>query len=50
MYAAVRHGIVMARVHARQVHFGAADPPANIDDPIMHRNVIEEMLAGTYWG
>lgn len=49
MYAAVRHGIVMARVHARQVHFGAADPPANIDDPIMHRNVIEEMLAGTYW-
>ncbi len=50
MYAAVRHGIVMARIHARRVHFGEAEWGEDIDEPIMHRNVIEQMLDGSYWG
>lgn len=49
MYAAVRHGIVMCRVHARRVHFGEAEWPEDPDEPVMHRNLIEKMLDGTYW-
>jgi len=49
MYAAVRHGIVMSRIHARRVHFGEAEWPEDNDAPIMHRNVIEKMLDGSYW-
>lgn len=49
VYAALRHGIVMARVHARQVHFGEAEPPAEPDDAVMHRPVLEQMLEGSYW-
>lgn len=46
-YAALRHAIVMARVHARRVHFGEAEWPADVDDVIMHRGVLERMLEGT---
>jgi aminoglycoside phosphotransferase (APT) family kinase protein len=49
VYAALRHGIVMARVHARQVHFGEAEWPADPDDAVLHRPVIEQMLDGSYW-
>jgi aminoglycoside phosphotransferase (APT) family kinase protein len=49
VYAALRHGIVMARVHARQVHFGEAEWPDDPDDAILHRPVIEQMLDGSYW-
>lgn len=49
-YAALRHAIVMARIHARRVHFGEAEWPADLDDVIMHRGVLERMLAGTYEG
>jgi len=47
-YAALRHGIVMARVHARRVHFGEAEWPDDLDSVIMHRDVLEAMLAGTF--
>ncbi|MBI2705211.1 MAG: phosphotransferase family protein [Actinobacteria bacterium] len=49
MYAAVRHGIVMARTKLRQVHFGEEEMPADVDDLIMHRAMLESMLDGTYW-
>ena len=49
MYAAIRHGIVMSRVFARQVHFGEAQPSDDPDEPILHRNLIEGMLDGSYW-
>ena len=49
MYAAIRHGIVMARVHARRVHFGEAEWTDDDDAPILHRNLIESMLDGSYW-
>jgi aminoglycoside phosphotransferase (APT) family kinase protein len=49
VYAALRHGIVMARIQARAVHFGEATWPEDLDATIMHRPLLEEMLAGTYW-
>jgi aminoglycoside phosphotransferase (APT) family kinase protein len=48
-YAALRHAIVMARIHARRVRFGEAEWPADVDAVIMHRGVLERMLDGTYW-
>ncbi|MCC6338795.1 MAG: phosphotransferase family protein [Acidimicrobiia bacterium] len=47
LYAALRHGIVMARVHARRVHFGEAAWPDDPDDAIMHRPMLESMLDGS---
>ncbi len=49
MYAAIRHGIIMTRVFARQAHFGEAEWGEDIDAPIMHRDLIEKMLDGSYW-
>lgn len=49
VYAALRHGIVMTRITARQVRFGQASWPANPDESIPHRNVLEQMLDGNYW-
>lgn len=46
LYAALRHGIVMARVHARRVHFGEETWPDDPDDAIMHRAMLESMLEG----
>jgi aminoglycoside phosphotransferase (APT) family kinase protein len=48
-YAALRHGIVMARTERRRIHFGEATMPVDPDDLIMHRRALEAMLAGTYW-
>ncbi|WP_406286485.1 phosphotransferase family protein [Embleya sp. NBC_00896] len=49
MYAAVRHGVVMARIAHRQWHFGEREQPENLDETVLHRGLIEAMLAGTYW-
>ena len=49
MYAALRHGIVMSQVQRRAIHYGEAEMPADVDDLIMHRAMLEAMLAGTYW-
>jgi aminoglycoside phosphotransferase (APT) family kinase protein len=48
LYAALRHGIVMARVHARRVHFGETTWPDDPDDAIMHRSMLEAMLDGSW--
>ncbi len=48
-YAALRHGIIMARIQARAVHFGESSWPANLDAAIPHAPLLERMLAGTYW-
>ena len=44
VYAALRHGIVMARIHARRVHFGEATWPEDVDSVIPHREALERML------
>jgi aminoglycoside phosphotransferase (APT) family kinase protein len=49
MYSALRHGIIMARIQRRAIHFGEATMPDDPDDLIMHRATLESMLAGTYW-
>lgn len=48
-YAAIVHGVIMYRIQTRAIDFGAAAPPADPDDMILHRASIEKMLAGTYW-
>lgn len=48
-YAAVRHGVVMARIAHRQWHFGERERPADLDDTVTHRGLLEAMLDGTYW-
>jgi aminoglycoside phosphotransferase (APT) family kinase protein len=49
VYAALRHGVIMARVQRRSIHFGEADMPEDPDDLVMHRGSLESMLAGSYW-
>jgi len=49
LYAALRHGIVMARIHARRVHFGEAEWPEDVDSVIPHRETLERMLDGSHW-
>jgi len=48
-YAALRHATIMTRTHARRVHFGEAEWPADVDEPIMHRGVLDRMLSGSWW-
>jgi aminoglycoside phosphotransferase (APT) family kinase protein len=47
-YAAVRHGIVMARVHRRMIHDGQAVEPATPDELVLHRETIAAMVGGDY--
>ncbi|MGH9249098.1 MAG: phosphotransferase family protein, partial [Acidimicrobiales bacterium] len=48
-YAAIQYGIVFLRTGHRQVHFGEADEPDDVDDLVMNREPLERMLAGSYW-
>ncbi|MGW0803091.1 phosphotransferase family protein [Nonomuraea sp. NPDC002799] len=45
LYAALRHGIIMARVWQRRIHFGEQPLPDDPDDLVLHRATIEELLA-----
>jgi aminoglycoside phosphotransferase (APT) family kinase protein len=49
-YAALRHGIIMTRIHARRVHFGEGEWPEDVDSVIHHRATLERMLDGSWWG
>jgi len=48
-FAAIRHGAIMRRVTERSIHFGEAEPPADIDDLIIHRATLAAMIDGGYW-
>ncbi len=48
-YAAVQYAIVFLRTGFRSVHFGEREMPAEVDELIMNRGPLEQMLAGTYW-
>lgn len=50
MLAATRHGVVSLRTGIRGVQFGQQPMPDDVDDLIMHRSTLEQMLDGTYWG
>ncbi|MEV0147904.1 MULTISPECIES: phosphotransferase family protein [unclassified Nonomuraea] len=43
-YAALRHGVIMARVWRRRVHFGEQPMPDDPDDLVMHRRTLERMV------
>lgn len=49
VYAALRHAVVMTRVHERTVRFGQAVWPEDPDEVIYHRPALRRMLDGTYW-
>ncbi len=49
LYAALRHGAVMARVTQRSIHFGQATMPDDPDELVMHHATLERMLSGAYW-
>lgn len=45
VYAAYRHGVIMVRVHDRQVHFGEAEPVTDPDDAVMHRERLRQLIS-----
>jgi aminoglycoside phosphotransferase (APT) family kinase protein len=47
-YASTRHATIMSRIGRRSIHFGETEAPADIDELIPHRAMLEAMLAGTY--
>ena len=49
VYAALRHGIVMARVNQRRIRFGEQEAPEELDGLVNHAGTLERMLDGTYW-
>jgi aminoglycoside phosphotransferase (APT) family kinase protein len=49
MYAALRHGLVMARVNRRRIRFGEQEAPQHPDDLVNHKDTLLAMLDGTYW-
>lgn len=49
MLAATRYGVVSLRTGIRGVKFSQAPMPDDVDDLIMHRSALEQMLEGTYW-
>jgi aminoglycoside phosphotransferase (APT) family kinase protein len=49
LFAALRFGIVSIRTSARAIAYGDMPAPESLDDLIMHRGLIEQMLDGAYW-
>lgn len=44
VYAAYRHGVIMARIHDRQVRFGEAEPVVDPDEAVMHRARLRRLI------
>jgi len=49
VFAALRFAIVSVRTSTRNIAYGQADPPADPEDLIMFRHLLEQMLDGSYW-
>ena len=49
VFAALRFAIVSVRTTARGIAYGTQEKPDDVDDVIMFRGLMEQMLAGTYW-
>jgi aminoglycoside phosphotransferase (APT) family kinase protein len=49
VYAALRFAIVSIRTSKRGIAYGTMEEPADPDDLVMFRGLLEQMLAGTYW-
>ena len=44
-YNAMRHAIIMCRIHTRNVHFGTHEWPDDPDDAFMFKGLLEELIA-----
>jgi aminoglycoside phosphotransferase (APT) family kinase protein len=49
VFAALRFAIVSVRTSLRGVTYGQMEMPDDLDDFVMFRHLVEQMLAGTYW-
>ena len=49
IYAALRFAIVSIRTSKRGIAYGTMEEPADPDDLVMFRGLLEKMLDGTYW-
>ena len=49
VFAALRFAIVSVRTTARGVAYGVQEAPADLDDVVMFRGLLENMLDGSYW-
>ena len=49
VFAALRFAIVSVRTSTRGIAYGQMEKPDDLDDLIMFRNLLEQMLDGTYW-
>jgi aminoglycoside phosphotransferase (APT) family kinase protein len=50
VFAALRFAVVSVRTTARGIAYGQQEKPADNNDYIMFRNLLEQMLDGSYWG
>jgi aminoglycoside phosphotransferase (APT) family kinase protein len=49
VFAALRFAIVSIRTSVRGIAYGSMEQPADPDDLVMFRGMLERMLAGDYW-
>ena len=49
VFAALRFAIVSVRTSTRGIAYGTMEKPDDPDDLIMFRNLLEQMLDGSYW-
>jgi aminoglycoside phosphotransferase (APT) family kinase protein len=49
MFAALRFAIVSVRTSSRAIAYGDMEKPADREDLIMHRDLLDAMLDGSYW-
>ena len=50
VFAALRFATVSVRTSSRSIAYGQMEAPAEPDDLVMFRGLLEQMLDGTYWG
>ena len=48
VYAAIRHGIIMARIKRRSIHFGDSPAPPEPDEYILHHRMLAQLLDDEY--
>lgn len=49
VYTAMRHAVIMGRIHARRVALDGEPWPDDPDEVIMHRGVLDQMVNGSWW-
>ncbi len=49
VYTAMRHAVILGRIHARRVALDGESWPDDPDEVIMHRAVLDQMVDGSWW-